>query len=46
MIKVKRCPFCGSKTDNKGFCTNKDCADYRRKELFNDNSTPKGRDKK
>ena len=32
MQKVKRCPFCGHKLNEKGYCENKKCVDYARKE--------------
>lgn len=33
MAKVKRCPFCGHKLDAEGYCTNKNCSDYVRREI-------------
>ena len=29
-MKIKRCPFCGHKLNEKGFCENKNCPDYER----------------
>lgn len=31
---LKFCTFCGRKLDTEGFCTNKKCPDYKRKELI------------
>ena len=28
---LKFCTFCGRKLDTEGFCTNTECADYKRK---------------
>lgn len=33
MDKVKRCIFCGKKVDSKGHCVNKNCPDYIRTKL-------------
>ena len=33
MEKVKRCPFCGHRLNAKGYCTNKNCSDFVRKEI-------------
>lgn len=30
MARAKRCPFCGHKLDEEGWCRNTKCADYIR----------------
>jgi hypothetical protein len=47
MAVVKRCPFCHKKLDNKGYCQNKSCVDYKRtlmheQEQNNNNGTNEG----
>jgi len=33
MDKVKRCPFCGHKLNSEGYCENKNCVDYERTKI-------------
>lgn len=33
MASIKRCPFCGKKLDSKRRCQNKNCADYERTKI-------------
>ena len=35
MARAKRCPFCGHKLDEEGWCRNKDCAAYIRTQTHN-----------
>jgi len=33
-MPAKRCPFCKKKLDDKGLCQNKECIDYKRTKII------------
>ena len=38
-MAAKRCPFCKQKLDPKGLCQNKQCVDYKRTQMIEENTT-------
>ena len=44
MSRIKRCTFCGKKLDDKGYCQNKECVDYKRTQIHEEEE--KNKDKK
>lgn len=36
MARAKRCIFCGKKLRDDGYCENKDCVDYKRTQIHDE----------